>query len=170
MTNFISEDNIEKAILKILVDNLNYRHINCYTADPENLNDGSNRTNKKEVVLFDILKEKVKNINPELPEAMIDQAINQLTNKRYSMSSILANKEVYKLIRDGIPIEYQNKKNEKDKPWVKVIDFNNINKNDFLAVSQIWIRGEQYYRRPDIILYINGLPLVFIELKIPISN
>ena len=100
-----------------------------------------------------------------ISEDNIEQAIALLTNKRYAMSAVLANREVYNLIRDGIPVEYQNKEGKKDHVRVKVIDFNNSANNDFLAVSQLWIKGERYFRRPDIILYINGIPLVFIELK-----
>ncbi len=164
MPNIISEDQIEQAILKILTEKMGFRHINCFTANPDNLNDKSNRKNKNEVVFFDILKSKTQELNPTLPESVIEQAINQLTNRRYAMSPVLANREVYNLIRDGIPVEFQNKKGKKEHTRVKVIDFNST-ANDFLAVSQLWIKGERYYRRPDIILYINGLPFVFIELK-----
>ena len=81
------------------------------------------------------------------------------------MSPILANKEVYGLIRDGIPVQYEDAKGKTEHGTVRVIDFNKPDENDFLAVTQIWIKGDRYPRRPDIIIYINGLPLVFIELK-----
>jgi type I restriction enzyme R subunit len=165
MPNFISEDQIERAILQILVEKQSFRHRNCFTADAENLNDGSGRTNKSEVVFFDILKKKAKAINPDIPEAVIDHAIKKLTARRYAMSLVLANREVYGFIRDGIPVEYENSDGRTEHGRVKVIDFSTRDKNDFLAVSQLWIKGDRYFRRPDIILYINGLPLVFIELK-----
>ena len=165
MPNFISEDNIEQAILNILTDNIGYRHINCFTTNPDDLNDKSNRETKNEVVLFDVLKRKLRELNTELPENTIEQAIATLTNKRYAMSAVLSNREVYNLIRNGIQVDFQNKEGKKEHTRVKVIDFNNSENNDFLAVSQLWIKGNRYFRRPDIILYINGLPLVFIELK-----
>jgi type I restriction enzyme R subunit len=165
MPNFISEDQIEKAILEILTDKLDFRHINCFTADADDLNDRSGRSNKTEVVLFDILKQTTIDINQDVPESVIDQAIAKLTSRRYSMSPALANREVYNLIRDGIPVDYQNEEGRTEHVRVKVIDFSTQRNNDFLAVSQLWIKGERYYRRPDIILYINGLPLIFIELK-----
>ena len=165
MPNFISEDQIEKEILKKLKDDFNYRTLNCYTADPEDLNDKSNRAdNKSEVVLFDILKQKVLELNKDIPENVIDSAIEQLTQKRFSMSPVLANKEVYELIKDGIPVEYDNARGRLEQKRVKVIDFNTPLHNDFLAVSQLWIKDVQF-RRPDIIIYINGLPFVYIELK-----
>jgi len=81
------------------------------------------------------------------------------------MSQILANKEVYNLIRDGVPVDYENNEGKKEQTRVRVIDFDNPGKNDFLAVTQLWIKGDRYFRRPDVLLYVNGIPLVFIELK-----
>lgn len=164
MPNFISEDQIEIAITKVFTERLRYRAINCYTPDPETLPDGSGRSDKREVVFLDILKNKARDFNPDIPDNIIDQALAQLTARRYAMSPILANKEVYNLIRDGIPVQYQNTKGKMEQGSVKVIDFNSDD-NDFLVVRQLWIKGDHYFRRPDIILYINGLPLVFIELK-----
>ena len=117
------------------------------------------------MVLFDILREKVAALNPRVPESAREEAIARLTDRRYTMSQILANKEVYNLIRDGMPVEYENAKGKKSRARVRFIDFNNAAKNDFLAVTQLWIKGERYFRRPDILLYVNGIPLVFIELK-----
>lgn len=167
MPNFISEDQIEKAILTLLKEQFNFKIKNCYTADAEDLNDGSGRTDKREVVFYDILKAKLLELNQSIPEAAIDEAISKLTEKRYAMNPVLANREVYNLTKDGIPVEYQNEEGRTEQDKLKVIDFseNGINTNDFLAVSQLWIKGERFFRRPDIIIYINGLPLVFIELK-----
>lgn len=165
MPNFISEDQIEKEILKVLVGRLRFRHINCNTADAETLPDKSGRADKGEVVFSDILKEKARAFNHDIPEAVIDETLELLTLRQYAMSPVLRNKEIYSLIRDGIPVEYENKAGKTEYGRVRVIDFNTVGNNDFLAVSQLWIKGERYYRRPDIILYINGLPLVFIELK-----
>ncbi|GAK56085.1 type I site-specific deoxyribonuclease HsdR [Candidatus Vecturithrix granuli] len=165
MPNFISEDQIEQAILKLLVEECGYRHLNCFTADAATLPDHSGRTRKSDVVLFDILKAKAREFNPGLPEAALDDALARLTMPRSAMSPVLANKEVYGLLRDGIPVVFQNAKGKNEHARVKVIDFSPQANNDFLAVSQLWIQGGICYRRPDILLYINGLPLVFIELK-----
>ena len=165
MPNFISEDNIEQATIKLLTENFGYRHINCFTRDANDLNDKSGRTDKREVVFKDILIDKVRAINPEIPHSAIDNAIEILTRKRGAMSLLLANKEIYNYIKDGIPIEYKNEDEKTEQARVKIIDFKNEKNNDFLAVTQLWIRGESYWRRPDILLYVNGIPLVFIELK-----
>jgi type I restriction enzyme, R subunit len=165
MPNVISEDQIEQAAVKILIKELGYRHLNCFTADSENLNDKSNRDSKTEVVFFDILRRQVKLINPHIPTKALDEAITILTKKRSAMSPLAANKEISELLRDGIPVAFDNDQGTIEQERVRIIDFNNQDKNDYLAVTQLWIKGERIFRRPDIILYINGLPLVFIELK-----
>ncbi len=164
MPNFISEDDIEQAVLQKLRQH-GFQLLNCYTADADNLNDRSNRTNKRDVILTDRLKAAARRLNPSLPEIAIDKALAILTANRSIMSSIAANRELDGLIRDGISTDYENLQGRTEPVRVNIIDFNNSSNNEYLAVSQLWIKGEHSYRRPDILLYINGLPLVFIELK-----
>ena len=165
MANIISEDQIEKAILNQLNQQFGFELLNCYTANPEDLNDRSNRRDKRDVIFEDRLKEAAIQLNPGIPKTAIDMGLGRLTDQRQAMSPIAANREIDGLIRDGIPVEFENQKGRKEHARLKVIDFNHPEKNDFLAVSQLWIRGDIYFRRPDVLLYINGLPLVFIELK-----
>ncbi|WP_413171807.1 type I restriction endonuclease subunit R [Anabaena azotica] len=168
MPNFISEDDIEQAVLSKLKQQHGFKLLNCFTPNRDDLNDRSNRTDKRDVIFSDRLKAAAIRLNPSLPAAAIDQGLETLTNKRQAMSPIAANREVERLIRDGIPIEYENAQGRTEPGKVRVIDFNDFSlngNNEYLAVSQLWIQGERNYRRPDILLYINGLPLVFIELK-----
>jgi type I restriction enzyme R subunit len=117
------------------------------------------------VAFKDILKAAAIRLNREIPESAIDVAIEALTARRAAMSPILANKEVYSLIRNGVPVQFENSQGKTEKSIVRVIDFEKPDNNDFCAVTQLWIKGDRYPRRPDILIYINGLPLVFIELK-----
>ena len=165
MPNFISEDQIEKAFLKRLHRQFDFELLNCHTSDPEDLNDGSNRRDKRDVIFGDRLRAAALRLNPGIPETAVDQALERLMDKRPAMSPIAANREIDSLIRDGIPVEFENAAGRKEQAQVQVIDFNRPEKNRFLAVSQLWIKGEMYFRRPDVLLYVNGLPLVFIELK-----
>ncbi len=168
MPNLISEDDIEQAILQKLNQQHGFQLLNCYTPDPDTLNDRSNRTDKQDVILTDRLKAAIRRLNPELPETAIDQALTILTQPRLTKTLISANRELDGLIRDGIQIEYENAQGRTENRRVRIIDFNDPNpdgNNEFLAVSQLWIKGDRTYRRPDILLYINGLPLIFIELK-----
>jgi len=165
MANFITEDQIEQALLQRLQHLHGFDVLDCHTTDADDLNDGSGRSDKRDVIFAGRLKEAALRLNPGIPETVIEEALGRLTDKRQAMSPIAANREVDGLIRDGIPVEFENAQGRKERERVRVIDFNDPGGNRFLAVSQLWIRGEHYYRRPDVLLYVNGLPLVFIELK-----
>src|SRR6266849_2075511 len=103
MPNFISEDQIEQALLQRLQHQLGYDVLNCYTTDPEDLNDGSNRGDKREVVFNDRLRSAVTRLNPQIPESAIEDAVAKLYEERAAMSSVAANHEIDTLIRDGVP-------------------------------------------------------------------
>ncbi|WP_312764481.1 type I restriction endonuclease subunit R [Epilithonimonas sp.] len=166
MRNFLSEDDIEIAVVRELQKQSDkWRFLNCYTADATNLQDGSNRLDKSEVVFKDILKEKLIQLNSYVPLIAIHQAIDKLTTGKRAMSSIKANIEVYNMLKSGISVRYDDSDGKEVREKLKVIDFNNTDQNDFLVVTQLWIKGDLGFRRPDLILYINGLPLVLIELK-----
>jgi len=165
MPNFISEDDIEQAMLQKLQHTYGYDVLNCYTEDREDLNDDSGRSNKSEVILPGRLREALVMLNPGIPDSAIDEAVKQLCDQRGAQSLIDANREIDGLIRDGVRVEFKDGKGKTKRERIKVIDFQTPSNNEFLAVSQLWILGEERFRRPDILLYINGLPLVFIELK-----
>ncbi len=165
MPNFISEDAIERAILKRLKQQFGFEVLNCYTAEADDLNDRSGRSDKREVIFGERLKEAALRLNKGIPETAIDEALANLADKRHAMSPIAANRQIDGLLRDGIPVEVENAQGKMEQERVRVIDFNDPGENRYLAVSQLWIKGERRSRRPDILLYVNGLPLVFIELK-----
>ncbi len=170
MPNFLSEDNIEQAIVQRLQHLYGYDVLDCYTAEAADLNDGSGRADKREVILRDRLKAAAVRLNPEIPETAIDDAVEQVCDQRQAMATIVANRELDNLIRDGVRVEFKDSDGRNRKERAKLIDFEAPENNDFLAVTQLWIQStgaaaKVGYRRPDILLYVNGLPLVFIELK-----
>ena len=171
--NLISEDDIEQALLQRLQHFCGFDALNCYTTQQDDLNDGSGRTDKREVILMGRLRAAVERLNPRAPTHAVDQAMGQLLKPRTAMSLVAGNREMDSLIRDGVPVTYKPEAGplvgQTVTERLKVIDFDQtapkIGRNDYLVVSQLWIRGEYGYRRPDVLLYVNGLPLVFIELK-----
>jgi type I restriction enzyme, R subunit len=169
MANFISEDQIEQRLLKELKEKFGFALLNCYTVQADDLNDGSGRSNKRDVILADRLKAAALRLNPQIPEPAIEEALARFCDRRTAMTWIAANRELDGLIRDGIPVEYENAQGKKEQERVRLIDFNHVRpdtkQNDYLAVSQLWIKAEHGHRRPDVLLYVNGIPLVFIELK-----
>lgn len=171
--NFISEDDIEQGLIQRLQHLCGFNALNCYTAQPEDLNDGSGRTDKREVILASRLRAAVERLNPQAPAHAVDQAMAQLLQPRTAMTPAAANREMDALIRDGVPVTYKPETGPQAGQAVterlRVIHFDEpdpkAGHNDYLVVSQLWVRGEHGYRRPDLLLYVNGLPLVFIELK-----
>ncbi len=159
MPNSISEDQIEKAIIQIFKNNLGYRHSNCMDKDI------TGRLTENEVVIKPLIKQQLIKLNPTLPASAIEDAFEQICQTRLDKSDLMANKEVYGLIKNGVEVIINNKANRKEPATVKVIDFDDETKNDYLVVSQLWVKGQVIRRRPDLIIYVNGLPLVFIELK-----
>ena len=165
MPNFISEDQIEQALVKKLVSLHGYDSLKCHTQDPEDLNDGSGRPNKRDVILVDRVREAAIRLNPTIPATAIEDALEILLDRRQVMTLVAANREVYNLVRDGIPVEFDDPKGQPQRERVRLIEFNEPDKNRYLMVTQLWVKGERGFRRPDVLLYVNGLPLVFIELK-----
>lgn len=165
MPNFISEDEIEQALVQRLRQLYPFDSLNCYTKDPEDLNDRSGRANKRDVILTNRLREAALRLNPEIPPKIVDEALEKLLDRRLAMSLVDANQEIYILIRDGIPVEFEDARGRRHEERVHLIDFNRPGENRYLAVTQLWIKGEHGFRRSDVLLYINGIPLVFIELK-----
>lgn len=167
MANFITEDMIEKAILsKLKKAPFEYDIITC-DADPnkrDDLNDGTGRSSKRECVLPCALEESLKKINPNIDEQYIKTIIKDLRRDFTGTDIVATNYKLYNQLRNGIKITVR-KNGKEDFDFVKLIDFDAPANNTFTAVSQMWIQGKAYYRRPDIIVFINGLPLVFIELK-----
>ena len=165
MSNFISEDQIEQALVQKLQHLHGFDALDCYTENAEDLNDGSGRAHKRDVILADRLREAAVCLNPDIPAAAIDDALEKFLDRRQAMTLIAANREIYNLLRDGIPVEFDNAQGKRQQERVRLIDFNAPENNRYLAVTQLWIKGERGFRRPDVLLYVNGIPLVFIELK-----
>jgi type I restriction enzyme R subunit len=165
MPNFISEDQIEQAMVQKLQHVHGFDALDCYTENAEDLNDGSGRANKRDVILVDRVREAAIRLNKDIPPAAIEDALDKLLDRRQAMTLIAANREIYGLLRDGIPVEFDNAQGVRQQELVQLLDFNTADNNRYLAVTQLWIKGERGFRRPDVLLYVNGIPLVFIELK-----
>ena len=104
MPNFISEDQIEQALVQKLEHLHGFDKLNCHTEDPEDLNDGSDRANKRDVILVDRVRESAIRLNPTIPAKAIEDALEKLLDRRQAMSLVSANQVVYNMFRDGIPV------------------------------------------------------------------
>ena len=126
------------------------------------------RETKGEVVLVGRLRAALERLNPPLPPEAIATAIDELTRDRSAMLLEQANREVYRLLKEGIPVSVADPQRGGQKiVRVRVIDWEQPANNDFLLVSQFSVTGALYTCRPDLVAFVNGLPLVVIELKKP---
>lgn len=131
------------------------------------------RLDQKEVVLARDLRAAIANLNPELPEQAISEAIEKLTRQDFSRSALQHNQAFYSYIRGGVPVSYSDTKSQKRQAFARVIDFRHPQANRFLCVRELKITGlrtPHYNRRADLVCFVNGLPLVFIELKAVYKN
>ncbi|MGA3129084.1 MAG: type I restriction endonuclease subunit R [Candidatus Dormibacteria bacterium] len=123
------------------------------------------RTSKSEIILVRDLRAALERLNRHLPPEAIDQAVTEITRDRTALHYARANREVYELIRDRVPVSIRKPDGSREVERVTVIDWEDSGNNDFRVVSQMWIHSDLYQRRPDLIGFVNGIPLVFIELK-----
>jgi type I restriction enzyme R subunit len=99
------------------------------TAKPEDLNDGSHRADKRDVIFPVELKTACLNLNPGIPESKIDEAIERVMNRRAAMSPIAANRELYDLIRDGVPVQFDDERGIKQYEKVRLVHFDDPKQN-----------------------------------------
>ena len=126
------------------------------------------RATEREAVLFLDLRIAVQRLNPDLPASAREQAVEKLTRVDFARSLIQHNKEFHDFIRNGVPVEWRDAAGQTRHARARVIDFRNPADNRFLAVRELKLQGlrvPHYNRRADLVCFINGLPLVFIELK-----
>lgn len=162
--NPYTEDKLVEQPAMELLHSLGWNILNCY--DEKYGKDGTlGRETPSEVVLVRYLREALVRLNPKLDSDAIDIAIEELTKDRSAMSPIRANAEIYKLLKDGVPVVYRDDYDEDVDGLVQVIDWKEPSNNTYLMVNQFWVTGAVYKRRADIVGFINGIPLVFMELK-----
>lgn len=125
------------------------------------------RETDHEVILVPRLRAALAKLNPHVPMAAFDQVVEVLTRDRTKMVPVNANQEVYGLLRDGVKVEVADAHGVVGTETVRLIEWNpaKVADNDFFLASQFWVRGDVYNRRCDLIGFVNGIPLLFLELK-----
>ena len=158
----MTEDQLEQETLAWL-GATGYSHV----YGPEIAVDGEapERKNYTHVVLIERLRNAISRLNPLVPVVAREDALHQVLNLDTPVL-LSANRLFHRLLVNGVPVEYQ-KDGETRGDFVRLIDFADVAANEWLAVNQFTIKGPKYTRRPDIVLFVNGLPLVLIELKNP---
>ena len=159
-----SEDALVEQPAVALFGQLGWQTVNAYH---EVLGAGGTlgRETRQDVVLRPRLTAALSRLNPELPPEALELAVDELARDRSAMIPVNANQEVYQLLKDGVKVVYQDEKGEQASATVRVVAWDTPADNDFLLVSQLWVTGDVYTRRADLVGFVNGIPLVFLELK-----
>ena len=166
MQNPYSEDQlIEQPAINLLTE-IGWETLNAHNEFDQGSKSPLGRKTKSEVVLIPRLETALKQLNPTATDDVIAKAIEELTRSRAVMSFVEANREIYTLLKDGVKVTLSDPTGESETVEVlQVIDWENPENNDFFAASQFWITGEMYTKRPDIVCFVNGIPLVLMEFK-----
>ena len=163
MSKIIAESDVEEAMLELLKE-LGYKVLN----GPEIAPDGEHpeRNSYADVVLVERLENAIRYLNPQLTKDAVESVSRKIT-RLDNQEHIGRNYAFHKYLTDGVDIEYRRADGKVVGEHVNLFDFDNPEKNEFLAVNQFTIKENDKERRPDILLFINGLPVVIIELKNP---
>jgi len=170
VTGINSEDRLVQATFAAhLKDKLGWETVTTWNDETFGPGGTLGRASTSEAVLTRDLRAALQRLNPDLPPSAIDDALRTLTVHDFSRSLIQHNQEFARLIRNGVPISWRDASGQRRDARARVIDFDNERRaNRFLAVRELKLTGlrtPNYNRRADLVCFVNGLPLVFIELK-----
>ncbi|WP_407161254.1 type I restriction endonuclease subunit R [Aeromonas caviae] len=158
----MTEDQLEQEVLGWLAE-VGYRVVCGYDVAPDS--DNPWRELFQQVLLRERLREAIARLNPSVPLVAREDALTQVVNLD-TPALLSANRAFHRLLVNGVPVQYQ-RDGETVGDFVRLVDFEQPTANEWLAINQFSIKGPKHTRRPDIILFINGLPLVVLELKNP---
>lgn len=164
MNPFTEDQLVEQTVIKLIKKLWDDKtcHINAYKDEDDLL---LGREHQGEVVLKKYLLPALQKLNPALPPDALAQAVDVITRDRSNLSLVKANQEIYKLLQGGVNVNVTRENGETGTERVRFFDFDTPTKNHFLCVSQFWVVGEMYKRRADVVLFVNGIPLILLELK-----
>ena len=175
VTSINSEDRLVQATFaKHLEQVLGWDSVYAWNEETFGPDGTLGRVDTKQAVLTRDLRAALQRLNPDLPAAAIEDAVRDLTVYDVSRSMVQHNRDFYRLLRGGVPVQYRDAQGRQKTARARVIDFDNtLGSNRFLAVRELKLTGRRtpsYNRRADLVCFVNGLPLVFIELKAVYRN
>ncbi len=162
----LNEDTlVQTTTADYLEEQLGWESVYAYNNETFGKESTLGRKSDKEVILVRYLGEALVKFNPGLPGEAYQDALRQITEAPVTENTLQINHEQYELIKNGVLVQFRNDKSELEKKRLRVFDFENPENNHFLCVRELWVRGDIYRRRADIVGFVNGLPLLFIECK-----
>jgi len=165
MSDYTEDTLVQQTTAEYMEQELGWESAYAYNNEDFGPDSLLGRASDREVVLVRHLREKLVDLNPDLPDAAYDDAVRQIMATVASQTTVATNREKYDLLRDGVQVTYHNDEGERVRDRLRVLDFRDPANNHFLCVRELWVQGDLYHKRPDIIGFVNGLPLLFIECK-----
>ncbi|NBJ92920.1 type I restriction endonuclease subunit R [Parablautia muri] len=156
---------VQESAGNFLKEELGWRVELAYNAEILGDNGSFGRKSYKDILLIRYFKDALKKLNPWITPELVEDALKTFEQHLSTSSLMQINEEKYGYIRDGIPVKVKKSNGQVEEKRVVVIDFVNPDHNDFLAIKELKIHGDLYHRRTDIVGFVNGIPLLFIELK-----
>ena len=156
---------VQQTTAEYLEHELGWESVYAYNNEDFGPDSLLGRASDRDVVLTRRLRDKLVAFNPGLPDEAYDDAVRQLTAVTATQSLLATNREKYTLVRDGVQVTFRDDKGQRQRQRLRVFDFEQPADNDFLCVRELWVRGDLYRRRADIVGFVNGLPLLFVECK-----
>ena len=166
MAKDYSEDMlIQRSTAELLEKELGWTSVYAYDQEKLGVNGTLGRNSYHEVLLTCHLGQALKRLNPWLTDKQLQECLERMTEHMSSQTLMQINEQKYQLIRDGIPVVRVKPNGEQEEVRAKVIDFTSPDKNEFLCVRELQVHGALYRRRADVVGFVNGIPLLFMELK-----
>ena len=156
---------VQDSAGNLLRDELGWDVADAYNTEKLGANGTFGRKSYREIVVWRYFKAAVFELNPWLTENVYQEAVRKLEDHLASASLMQINEEKYGYLRDGIPVTVKKPDGRTVQERIKVFNFADPTKNHFLAIKELKIHGELYRRRTDIVGFVNGIPLLFVELK-----
>lgn len=174
ITSINNEDRlVQKTIAEHLEQKLGWDSVYAWNGETFGAAGTLGRSDTREVVLTRDLRAALARLNPELPATALDDAVRAMTRHDFTRSLVQHNQDFYRFMRDGVPVSYRDAHGVLREERARVLDFRQPANNRFLAVRELkltGLRSPSYNRRADLVCFVNGLPLVFIELKAVYKN
>ncbi len=156
---------VQQTTAEYLEKELGWESVYAYNTEIFGPEGTLGRASDREVVLSRYLRQKLVELNPGLPDAAYDEAVRQVVAISAAQSLAATNREKYAQMLEGVQVTFRNDKGERVRQRLSLFDFKEPTNNHFLCVRELWVRGDLYRRRADIVGFVNGLPLLFMELK-----
>ena len=156
---------VQKSAGDLLRDELGWDVQFAYNTEVLGKNGTFGRTSYHEILLTRYFQNALRRLNPWMTDSQLSEAQKTLENRLSTASLLQVNEEKYFLLRDGIPVTVKKPNGQPETKRAAVIDFQNPENNEFLAIKELKIQGDLYRRRTDIVGFVNGIPLLFVELK-----